>query len=112
LVAISDVLSLADLFLGIVFRRLNDHLIASGLGCLLEEGDVSVQVAERCLLLQHESNALRGARLAGVLGQGWAHRQGKTNREAKSYRRREPNVLTFHIFLPKVASILVSANYA
>ena len=59
-----------DLVLGVVLGRLHDHLVAGGLGGLLEEGHVGVEVAKRRLLLQHEGDPLGLAGLAGVLRRG------------------------------------------
>jgi hypothetical protein len=65
----NDVFRLGDLVLGVVLRRLHDHLVAGLLGGLLEEGHVGVEVAEGRLLLEHEGDPLGGARLA-VLRRG------------------------------------------
>lgn len=62
-----DVLRLGDLGLRVVIRRLHQDLVARLLGGLLEEGHVSVEVAECRLLLQHEGDPLGGAEAIGLI---------------------------------------------
>ena len=70
-----DVFGLRDLVLRIVLRRLNDDRVAGGLGRLLEERHVGVEVAEGRLLLQHEGDLVGLAGRAGSRGIGRARGQ-------------------------------------